>query len=90
MPPPTSGSVGPINISDCESLAGQLLDPAVGSRRKLDIAIELRDSAENNRDYSFYEKYLAVLVPCVITVLSDEKTINFARDSFDQVSITRS
>ena len=72
--------------ADCESLAGQLLDPGLATRRKVEIASELRDSAENNRDYAFYEKYLGVFVPALITVLGDEKGISFNKDSVDQVS----
>jgi transformation/transcription domain-associated protein len=46
----------------------------------------LRDSAENSKDYAYYAKYLEVLIPAVVTLLGEEKTISFAKDSADQVS----
>ena len=87
MPPPSFSGTGPITPSDCESLANQLVDPNVAIRRKLDIAGELRDSAESNKDFAFYEKYLATLMPALMTVLADEKTITFSKEGPDQVSI---
>lgn len=86
MPPPSYSSTGPTTPADCESLAAQLLDPSVAPRRKLEIASDLRDSAETTRDFAFYEKYLGILIPALITILGDEKTITFSRDSPDQVS----
>jgi transformation/transcription domain-associated protein len=85
MPPPSFSGTGPTSVADCEALAAQLLDPNVPTRRKTDIASELRDSAEGNKDTSFYEKYLGVLMPAVMTVLADERTIHFIKDSPDQV-----
>jgi transformation/transcription domain-associated protein len=86
MPPPSYNSSGPVTPADCELLASQLVDPATSARRKLDIANELRDSAENNRDFAFYDKYLGALIPALITVLGDEKTISFMKDNLDYVS----
>lgn len=86
MPPPSFNSAGPTTAADCESIALQLVDPNTNLRRKLDIANELRDSAENTRDFAFYEKYLGALIPAVITVLSDEKAISFMKDNLDHVS----
>lgn len=86
MPAPSYSSSGPMTTGDCENMAQQLLDPNCPTRRKLEVASELRDSAESNRDFAFYEKYLAILIPTLITILSDEKAITFHRDSPDQVS----
>jgi transformation/transcription domain-associated protein len=90
MPPPSFSGTGPTTPSDCESLANQLVDPSVAIRRKLDIAGELRDSAESNKDFAFYEKYLAILMPALMTVLADEKTITFSKEGPDQVSLVYS
>ena len=84
MPAPSFSSNGPMTTADCEHLAGQLLDGGVSARRKLEIASELRDSAESNREFAFYDKYLAIFIPTLITILSDEKTISFMKDSADQ------
>lgn len=73
-----------MTVADCEHLAGQLLDPGLLPRRKLEIACELRDSAESNRDFAFFEKYLAIFIPALLTILSDEKTISFVKDNTDQ------
>lgn len=54
-------------------------------RRKLDIAAELRDSAESNRDHAFYEKYLAVFIPVLMTILGDSKSIIFIKENAEQV-----
>ena len=86
MPPPSFSGTGPTTAADCESLANQLVDPSLAIRRKLDIAGELRDSAESNKDFAFYEKYLAILMPALMTVLGDEKTITFSKEGPDQVS----
>lgn len=86
MPHPSYSSSGPTTLADCESIAAQLTDPNVAPRRKLEIAGDLRDSAESNRDFAFYEKYLGILIPALITVLGDERTINFYRDNVDHVS----
>ena len=84
MPAPSFSSSGPMTAADCEHLAAQLLDPLVSPRRKLDIASDLRDSAENNRDFIFYDKYLSIFVPAVLTILGDERTVSFVKDSPDQ------
>ncbi|KAL7422906.1 transcription-associated protein 1 [Cryptotrichosporon argae] len=70
---------GPSTVAECEMLAQQLLDPKISYRRKLEISGDLRDTAESNRDYAFYEKYLNIFVPVLVTLLSDEKTIVFVR-----------
>jgi hypothetical protein len=54
-------------------------------RRKLDIAAELRDSAESNRDHAFYEKYLSIFIPALITILGDPKSIVFVKENVEQV-----
>ncbi|WVN89695.1 uncharacterized protein L203_104925 [Cryptococcus depauperatus CBS 7841] len=84
MPPPSHTSNGPMSVSDCELLASQLLESGVTARKKLEIALELRDSAENNRDFGFYDKYLSIFIPALIQILGDEKTITFVKDSVDQ------
>ncbi|WWD20697.1 hypothetical protein CI109_105173 [Kwoniella shandongensis] len=84
MPPPSFSSNGPMSVSDCEFLAGQLLEPGIATRKKLEIAFELRDSAETNRDFGFYEKYLSIFVPALITILGDEKSITFVKDNAEQ------
>lgn len=88
IPQPSYSSSGPTTTADCENIAAQLTDPNVAPRRKLEIAGDLRDSAETNRDFAFYEKYLGILVPALITVLGDEKTINFSRENLDHVSVS--
>jgi transformation/transcription domain-associated protein len=57
----------------------------IAMRRKLDIAAELRDSAESNRDHAFYEKYLAVFIPVLMTILGDSKSIIFIKENAEQV-----
>lgn len=52
----------------------------------MEIATDLRDSAEVVRDPAFYEKYLAIFIPALVTLLEDEKTVSFLKDSQDQVS----
>ncbi|ODN82926.1 hypothetical protein L202_01173 [Cryptococcus amylolentus CBS 6039] len=84
MPPPSHTSNGPMSVSDCEFLASQLLEPSFPTRKKLEIALELRDSAENNRDFGFYDKYLSVFVPALISILGDEKSITFVKDNVEQ------
>lgn len=73
-----------MSVSDCEFLASQLLEPAVTARKKLEIALELRDSAENNRDFGFYDKYLSIFIPALISILGDEKSITFVKDNVEQ------
>ena len=84
MPALSFSSNGPMTVADCEHLASQLLDAAVQPRRKLEIASELRDSAESNRDFAFYDKYLSVFIPALLTILGDEKAISFNKDNADQ------
>ncbi|WVQ85959.1 hypothetical protein IAT38_008127 [Cryptococcus sp. DSM 104549] len=84
MPPPSFSSSGPMSASDCEFLASQLLEPGVTTRKKLEIALELRDSAENNKDFQFYEKYLSIFIPALITILGEEKSITFVKDNVEQ------
>lgn len=55
-------------------------------RRRFEIANELRDSAEINKDFAFYTKYLEALIPAVVSILSEEKSIVFFRDTIDNVS----
>jgi hypothetical protein len=50
------------------------------------IANELRDTAECAREFAFYEKYLGIFIPMLVTILGDEKGISFAKDSPDYVS----
>lgn len=90
MPPPSYTSNGPMSVSDCEFLASQLLEPTVTARKKLEIALELRDSAENNRDFGFYDKYLSIFIPALISILGDEKSITFVKDNVEQVSAKQS
>ena len=87
LPPPGFSSNAPTTPADCEAFAAQLLDPSISIRRKLELASELRDSAETNRDFAFYEKYLGILIPALITILGDEKSITFSRESVDQVGV---
>ncbi|WWC98567.1 hypothetical protein V866_005459 [Kwoniella sp. B9012] len=84
MPPPSFSSNGPLTVSDCEFMASQLLEPGVAIRKKLEIAFELRDSAESTRDFGFYEKYLAIFIPALITILGEEKSIVFMKDNIEQ------
>ena len=84
MPAPSYSSNGPMTAADCEILAGQLLDPGLAIRRKLEIAAELRDSAESTRDFASYEKYLFIFVPALLHILGDEKTVSFVKDHADQ------
>jgi transformation/transcription domain-associated protein len=87
MPPPSFSTSGPTTTADCETLAAQLIDTSVPMRRRLEIASDLRDSAETTRDFAFYEKYLAILIPALLTVLGDEKTVTFSKEGLDQVSL---
>jgi hypothetical protein len=50
------------------------------------VACELRDTAESNRDFAFYNIYLSVFIPALVTILGEEKNIAFGKDSFDHVS----
>ncbi|WVQ95626.1 hypothetical protein IAU59_002724 [Kwoniella sp. CBS 9459] len=84
MPPPSFSSNGPMTVSDCEFMAAQLLEQGVTTRKKLEIAFELRDSAESNRDFGFYEKYLSIFIPALITILGEEKSITFTKDNIEQ------
>ena len=52
----------------------------------LPSASDLRDSAESNKDYAFYDKYLAIFIPALMTILGDEKSITFVKDCQEQVS----
>jgi len=45
----------------------------------------LRDTAESNRDFALYGVYLSTFIPALVTILGDEKTIAFGRESFDHV-----
>jgi transformation/transcription domain-associated protein len=81
VPTPIYSSSGPMNVAECEAMAAQLLDPNSPIRRKTDIAAELRDSAETNRDFAFYEKYLAIFIPVLVTILGDESNIIFVKDT---------
>jgi transformation/transcription domain-associated protein len=49
------------------------------------LACELRDTAESNRDFALYNVYLSTFIPALVTILGDEKTIAFGRESFDHV-----
>lgn len=60
------------------------------ARRRQEVAVELRDSAENNKDYAFYAKYLEILMPVVLGILGEEKTIAFQKESPDQVCASSS
>nr|XP_019007357.1 transformation/transcription domain-associated protein [Kwoniella pini CBS 10737]OCF46138.1 transformation/transcription domain-associated protein [Kwoniella pini CBS 10737] len=84
MPPPSFSTNGPLTVADCEFMVSQLLEPSVNPRRKLEIAFELRDSAEQTRDFGFYEKYLAIFIPALITILGDEKSVTFVKDNLEQ------
>lgn len=83
MPAMSFTSNGPVTVADCEHLAAQLLDTSLAPRKRLDAANELRDSAESNRDYAFYDKYLGIFIPVVIQILGDEKTVSFVKESTD-------
>ena len=50
------------------------------------LASELRDSAESNKDFAFYDKYLAVFIPALMTILGDEKSVTFVKDNQEQAS----
>ncbi|KAK4687186.1 transformation/transcription domain-associated protein, partial [Tremellales sp. Uapishka_1] len=84
MPAPSYTSNGPMNAADCDAMAAQLLDPAYPLRKKLEIASDLRDSAEGNKDFAFYDKYLAAFIPALMTILGDERSITFMKDSIEQ------
>ena len=61
--------------------------PDFMNHRLHSIACELRDTAESNRDFAFYNIYLSVFIPALVTILGDEKSIAFGKESFDHVSI---
>lgn len=61
----------------------------IAPRRKQELAVELRDSAENSKDFAYYAKYLEVLIPAVVTLLGEEKTISFLKDNADQVCLSQ-
>lgn len=46
---------------------------------------ELRDTAEGQKDFAFYEKYLGVLMPAITGLLGEEDKIVFFKDAMDQV-----
>lgn len=73
-----------MTVAECEALAAQLTDPATPLRRRIEIASELRDSAESNREYTFYDKYLAVFIPALVQILGEEKNIVFVKDNSEQ------
>lgn len=77
-------TTGPMTVAECESLAAQLVDTNTPMRRRMEIASELRDTAESNRDYAFYDKYLGVFIPALITILGEEKSIVFVKDNSEQ------
>ncbi|BEJ12109.1 hypothetical protein CspHIS471_0205690 [Cutaneotrichosporon sp. HIS471] len=77
-------TTGPMAVPECESLAAQLIDPNTPMRRRMEIASELRDSAESNRDFAFYDKYLGVFIPALVQILGDEKSIVFTKDNSEQ------
>jgi transformation/transcription domain-associated protein len=77
-------TTGPMTVPECEALAAQLTDTNIPLRRRMEIASELRDSAESNRDYTFYDKYLGVFIPALITILGEEKHIVFVKDNSEQ------
>ncbi|ORY26601.1 putative histone acetyltransferase [Naematelia encephala] len=84
MPAPSTSTAGPMTVAECEHLAAQLQDTALPLRRRVEIASELRDSAESTRDYNLYERYLAIFIPVVTAILSDEKTVTFSKETPDQ------
>lgn len=73
-----------MTVAECESLAAQLVDTNTPMRRRMEIASELRDSAESNRDFAFYDKYLGIFVPALVQILGEEKNIVFAKDNSEQ------
>ena len=56
-------------------------------RRKFEIMTELKDSAETQKEYSFYEKYLAVLFPVIVALLGEEEKVVFVKDNMEQVRL---
>nr|XP_018259603.1 transformation/transcription domain-associated protein [Kwoniella dejecticola CBS 10117]OBR81761.1 transformation/transcription domain-associated protein [Kwoniella dejecticola CBS 10117] len=82
--PPYSTGNGPSTVADCEYMVSQLLEPGLNPRRKLELAFELRDTAEQTREFSFYEKYLAIFIPALITILGDEKSVTFVKENSEQ------
>lgn len=81
---PSYSSVGPTTVAECEALAAQLLDPSTPVRRRQEIAVDLRDSAESNREHSFYHKYLGIFIPVLVKVLGNEDAIVFVKDNAEQ------
>ncbi|KAL1410016.1 transcription-associated protein 1 [Vanrija albida] len=77
-------TTGPSTLAECEALAAQLSDTNTPMRRRMEIASELRDSAESNRDYVFYDKYLGVFIPALVAILGEEKNIVFVKDNSEQ------
>lgn len=73
-----------MTVAECESLAAQLVDTNTPMRRRMEIASELRDSSESNREYAFYDKYLAVFIPALVQILGEEKNIVFQKDNPEQ------
>lgn len=73
-----------MTVAECETLAAQLVDSNTPMRRRMEIASELRDSAESNREYAFYDKYLAVFIPVLVQILGEEKHIVFLKDNSEQ------
>ena len=78
-------SNGPTSVAECEAVARLLQDKDVPLRRRVEMMSELKDSAEQPREFNFYGKYLEVLVPAVMALLGDEDKIVFYKDHMEQV-----
>jgi transformation/transcription domain-associated protein len=82
-----ASAVGPTNGAEIEVYGKQLADKDTPMRRKFEIMTELKDSAETQKEYSFYEKYLAVLFPVIVALLGEEEKVVFVKDNMEQVRL---
>jgi transformation/transcription domain-associated protein len=80
-----ASAAGPTTPVEVETVARILLDKDVPTRKKFEITSELKDTAETQKDYTFYEKYLGVLFPVMSKLLLEEDKIVFVKENLEQV-----
>lgn len=83
---PTSMSGGgPNTQQECEAWLSRLKDTNLEIARRIQLALELRDSADSTRDQAHYSTYLTVLVPGVTKLLLEGSPgVTFVRESSEQ------
>lgn len=85
---PLGSGGGPTTQQECEVWAARLKDPSLELVRRLQLALELRDSADTPRDGGIYAAFLYTLVPAVTNLLLEGSPgPTFQRDTMEQVSL---